>query len=261
MSISCISKWLVAIIGAAAVACSSSAAEDKTQEVDRLRNHLITFWANHPISEMPGDSLEQSMVDFLYITAHVSDTALRREALDSLASAMGSNDEAYYILTDYLIEPASPIRNRELYREAIESLEKSPKIGEYRRLHCRDVLEGLALNKIGEKVSDLSVALPGGGASTLCNLVSAFETANVRVLFYDPDCAECERLIEAMKATLPAEAAVVAVSAEAGRFRELPEGWSSSAVISSDELSDKYYLPRLPSVYLMTPAAVLLDIE
>ncbi len=261
MSISCISKWLVAIIGVTAVACSSSAAKDKTQEVDRLRNHLITFWAQHPISELPADSLEQSMVDFLYITAHVSDSTLRREALDSLASAMGSNDEAYYILTDYLIEPASPIRNRELYREAIESLSKSTKIGEYRRLHCRDVLEGLALNKIGEKAADLTLSLPGGGSATLHNLVGAFDNSEVRVLFYDPDCSECERLIEAMEATLPSDAAVVAVSIEAGTFRDLPSGWSSAAVVSSDELDDKYYLPRLPSVYLMTPAAVLVDIE
>lgn len=261
MSISRVSKWFVVLIGAVSVACSSSAAGDNKQDMDPLRAHLTTFWAKHPIAEMPEDSLEQSMVDFLYITSHVSDSILRREALDSLASAMGRSEEAYYILTDYLVEPASPIRDRALYREAVEALSRSATASEYLRLHCKDVLEGLSLNVTGEKVADLSLALPDGTKSTLHSLVGTFDTQEVRVLFYDPECAECERIIESMKAMLPPGSAVVAVSRESGAFRELPAEWSSAAVVSSDELDDKFYLPRLPSVYLVTPAAILLDIE
>lgn len=242
------------------MACGAVAANgEDTGLQERLRTYLTGYWDKENIAVMQPDSLEQKMVDYLYLTQH-ADSALRRQCWEDLAAKF---NESYpdRMVADYLGSRKSPIYSPAMLEEYLEVLMAVVPADNVQHQRVAYMLENLKKNKPGEKIADLNLNLVGGGEETTLHELISSEAVQfgeeIIVMFYDPDCGECDKMIAELTSNGNI-GNVIAISIS-DESKTLPEGWISAMAEDPDDLDDRFYLPEMPVVYKVNNEGIILQ--
>lgn len=242
-----------------------------TDPLDRADYALLHFWDEMDFSDrnLTADEpfLEQNFVNYYSLFNYGSEEGkqnsvrnlIEKAAVDSLGL------HKFLKVSDrYLFDPNSPMRNDRDYIIFLKTELISGVLPDY-ELEWRDELLKLASkNNAGQKAENFSFHLQDGSLSFLYKLKF---TGNLIVYFYDPDCDNCERIKEELKAakilsrqiaqgeiTFLAVAATEDYSQWQKAVSTMPQSWIHA--IDYGQTDDKmlYDLRALPTLYLLDPS-------
>lgn len=98
------------------------------------------------------------------------------------------------ILEKYLYHPNSPLQNEAVYLKIIGYSLEAPNVSKALKIRLQQQLEILQKNKIGEIAKNIVFNNFDGKRNSLHELKSAYTL----VLFYDPECDNCKKMITSM---------------------------------------------------------------
>lgn len=126
----------------------------------------------------------------------------------------------------------------------------------------RYLQELAAKNKPGTPASDFLFRLRDGTPRRLHDLVT---DKLILLIFYNPDCHDCHKVIENIsQSDLPSRVLIAAIDAEDDEelFEktkdDLPAGWTVGYAIDPIDEEDIYILPSSPTLYLLAPDKTVL---
>lgn len=237
--------------------------------LDRAEYAVIHFWdslaAVSPDLRADTAFMEQSFSNFIamlpYVSPAVCDTAVVR-LVSRVRPVLSDYTLMAEIARKYLDDPNSPMRSEELFIVFLRRFADDPALPEAMRLRAADRLDQALKNRPGTPATDFSLITRDGSPSTLRRQVAVDTTI---VMFYDPDCEHCrattERLIS-LDSSLPYRVMAVAVAGDRQLWDStqtaLPPTWQ--VTFATDPVYDEeiYYLPALPSFYLIAPDGTVL---
>ena len=160
----------------------------------------------------------------------------------------------------YLNNPASPVRNNELYIRFLQAMLSADSIADYMRLRSEENLRIANLNRTGITANNFSILDSNGLALELFSI----KAPHILLIFYDPECshctsqlseiADCEKINELIQKD---ELVIVAVYAEGKRSvwekskADMPGNWIIGYDMSGVLDNDLYSLPAMPVMYLL----------
>jgi len=206
---------------------------------------------------------EQMIVDRLYMLSRIAPSQ-RKENWKDFAEGIGENSDRTVV--DYLGNPDSPLYSPELLDEYLETLTELFPDSSSEHQRALYLIKKLEMNRPGEPIADLRLWL-GETETTLMKLISGREGETI-VFFYDPECESCDAMIESLERRDGKQENIIAVNVtgekreerRAGRDRKLPSSWMSTRVVDSDELDERFYIPYLPSVYVVAADGIIWEI-
>ncbi len=220
--------------------------------------HLEHYWDGYDPGKHDADSVEQRLVDYMFLTMNAPSPEMRRDCWQTIARIF-PDSQPNRTVVEYLGETDSPLYAPAMLEEYLVALTEMFPTGSARRMRVDYLLDGIRKNKPGTRISDLRLVLADGTCSTLHKLIGGSADENgsknedemggeILVLFYDPECEECSALISALAADGESRH-VIAVSVTHEVKKELPAWWVSAKAADADELDANFYLPRLPRLY------------
>lgn len=90
----------------------------------------------------------------------------------------------------YLYEPNSPMRDYELYAEALDAMLASPVLDTLEKIRPAHQRAMIGKNRVGAVAADIRYETPDGRQGALSRL----RTPYVLLFFHDPDCGMCRQL-------------------------------------------------------------------
>lgn len=208
-------------------------------------HHLEHYWDGCNPGTMDADTLEQRLVDYMYLTMNAPSPDLRRKCWQTIARII-PDSQPNRTVAEYLGEQDSPLYAPSMLEEYLVALTEIFPSGSVQRIRVDYLLEEIRKNKPGTIIADLRLLLADGVESTLHKLVGKSHDGCM-ILFYDPECEECSALISRL-ATDEDTLQVIAVSVT-GEMTQLPAWWVSARAADTEELDTNFYLPRLPMLY------------
>ena len=277
---------LRAIIISLALACGicTASAQSAQQELrlpaipDTLKSaperaaYLIAhFWDNMDFADTTMSAntqfMEQNFANYASLFPHTDIAAILPDAAKELMRRAEVSRDAYNLLAEtadtYLYEPESPVANEGAYLYFLEAITESPFIDPALRTRYEIQLQDVQKNRPGTQATDFEILLRDGTTTTL---LEKCKSAKATILiFYDPECENCSRLVEEMRRDPDLTGAVsqrhlniIAVypDGDEEEFRKaegkIPDSWtdgiSPEGKISEDEL---YSMPTFPTLYLI----------
>lgn len=236
---------------------------------DRAAYAVIRFWdALDDVSPaLRGDTvfMEQSFANFVailrYVPEEVCDSAVTR-LISRVRPVLSDYTLVAEIARKYLDDPNSPMRSEELFVVFLRRFIADPVLPEAMRLRAADRLDRAMKNRQGTLAADFRLVTRDGRRSTLRREISADTTI---VMFYDHDCAHCREITERLIGLGPTlRYRVLAVDVAPDRrgweasADSLPESWDVAFATDAVDDDEIYYLPALPSFYLIAPDATVL---
>ncbi|MDR2680181.1 MAG: DUF5106 domain-containing protein [Tannerella sp.] len=233
-------------------------------------DYLIThFWDKFDFTDtmychVP-DITEQALVDFIALFPHASSSGKISEGIKKLLTYAEVDNVVYNYFCStaerYLYTPNSPMRNDEYYTPFVEHIVESSKVSDVNKIRFRALLTLLYRNRIGSKAEDFVYTMASGKTGNLYNLSAKY----LLLMFYNPDCVECQRTTEMLKSST-----AVADAVASGRLkvlavypdenpevwkehrRDIPSSWinayDKSQAVRNNELYD---LKAMPTLYLL----------
>ena len=160
----------------------------------------------------------------------------------------------------YLNNPASPVRDNELYIRFLNAMLSADSIADYVRLRSEENLRIASLNREGTIANNISFLDRDGVARDLLSI----EAPQTLLVFYDPECPHCSEILaeialnEKMNGLIKkGELVIVAVYAEGKRAvwekskADMPDNWIVGYDMSGVLDNDLYSLPAMPVMYLL----------
>ena len=160
----------------------------------------------------------------------------------------------------YLNNPASPVRDNELYIRFLSAMLSADSIADYVRLRSEENLRIASLNREGTIANNSSFLDRDGVARDLLSI----EAPQTLLVFYDPECPHCSEILaeialnEKMNGLIKkGELVIVAVYAEGKRSiwekskADMPDNWIVGYDMSGVLDNDLYSLPAMPVMYLL----------
>lgn len=206
---------------------------------------------------------EQAFVDFLGLLPHVSDT-VAGDAFGRLFDRAAAVPDALYpfvaFCDKYLYEPASPMRDDDLYLAALRAMVESPVLSETDKIRPRMLSETVAGNRPGQPAADFAYMRRDGTTGRMSDAAAE----HVLLYFYNPECAACRCVQEELAASqavgnmlragrLSVLAVCVGDDADAWRARrKVPQGWQDGFDAGGPaSCREAYDLRSLPCLYLL----------
>lgn len=234
---------------------------------DKARFTLIHFWDKLNTSRQYGNVdrsfLESTFTGFVQLFAGVDDE-VRREAINAMFDKAEQSKSAFDIIQDicfkYLYEPESPFYDEDYYIMVLERLMKSDIMSDIEKERPSYMLECALKNRPGQKATDFEFEMPDGTSSSLYD----FKAPQIVMLFYDPDCLHCHKIINELR-----ESGKLREAVTQGRVRVLavypyddregweefvttmPEGWFNGINPETIDEEQLYVFPVLPALYLL----------
>lgn len=194
-----------------------------------------------------------------------SDSLSIRTALTTFFNNLDKDEKSVFaadsIATLYLANPASPIRNGELYIQYLQSMLSVGSIPDEARQRADDNLRIALLNRVGTVANDFRFKEREGKESSLHSLPGR----DILLVFYDPDCPHCGEILNQIADSPQINSAielgnltVLAVYAEGKRDvwertkKELPLNWLVGFDLSRILDNGLYDLPAMPLIYLLS---------
>ncbi len=232
-------------------ACSPSAR--KQTKPATLRDHIVSYWDDINLDTASADVREQRLVDYLYIIGH-ADSTTRRDGWQRLNTTLHNRLDK--TVSDYLGDPESPLYSLSMLDEYLTTLIATLPSDDANHVRAAFLLENTRKNRPGHTISNLPLVSNVTNAPTTLHTIlrSAAGSDQTLVLFYDPDCDNCDELISQLSQS-PDAPTIVAVSTTA-RSKSLPSGWHSLRAADPDALDSLFYLPSLPAIYVVNPSTL-----
>ena len=160
----------------------------------------------------------------------------------------------------YLNNPASPVRDNELYIRFLRSMLSADSIADFVRLRSEENLRIANLNRKGTIANNISILDRNGITMDLHSI----EAPRILLVFYDPECPHCSDILAEIAGNgeingliQKGELKIVAVYAEGKRSvwekskADMPENWIVGYDMSGVLDNDLYQLPAMPVMYLL----------
>jgi hypothetical protein len=222
-------------------------------------NFRDTMYAHVP------DITEQAFVEFIAMFPYTSSyDKISGSVKKMLTSAEVENVMYNYFCSlaeRYLYDPNSPMRSDEYFIPFLEHIVESPKIADVKKIRPRHLLELVCRNRIGSKAGDFVYTTASGKTGRLYDLSAKY----LLLIFYNPDCVECQHTMEILKQS-PAIADAVSsgrlkalavypdedLEAWKNHLKDVPLSWVNaydpSLTIKNNEIYD---LKAIPTLYLL----------
>lgn len=231
---------------------------------------VANFWNNLNVNDSLRSQdeilLEQSFVDFLSIIPLATSDSIVDIGFRNLLETSHQNPNIYKKITNfaeiYLNTSDSPMYSEDLYLQYLQALSRSNFISEIQRIRLEDLIEMMGKNRIGSKASDFSFISPEGEFLSLSKLLSP--GMKIMLIFFDPECEQCEVTLEKLRADSNLQKSlteghlkVVAIypgdnePAWRRKISSLPPEWIFGINQYEIEDNDLYYLPEMPTIYLL----------
>ena len=173
-----------------------------TNPKDRA-NYLVThFWDKFNFRDtmychVPSIT-EQAFVDFVYELNNASPAKVSEGIKKMLTNA--EEDAVMYeyffkLGEKYLYHPNSEFRNDEHFVPFLEHIIANPRLTDDHKVRPKHLLELALKNRAGTKASDFSYTLASGNTGRLYSISSKY----LLVMFFNPDCFECQRTTDLLK--------------------------------------------------------------
>ena len=206
---------------------------------------------NIDISSMSEDSLEQSIVDYLYLICHL-DSDERERMWPEFCKKLPRHPDRTVV--DYLGNPDSPIYSIPLLEEYLINLLKFTE-DTITVIRTEYLLENYRKNKVGSTISNIKV-ISKGQKTSLHKLIQE-AGQNCLVMFYDPDCSSCDAVFERLQDQKSAGIKVVAISIT-GVEKDIDKSWISAHIENEAEMDEKFFYTSLPSIYIVSDQAIVI---
>ncbi|MDR1524231.1 MAG: DUF5106 domain-containing protein [Tannerella sp.] len=233
-------------------------------------DYLIThFWDKFDFTDtmychVPNIT-EQAFVDFIALFPHASSyDKISGGVKKMLASAEVDNVMYKYFCSTaerYLYTPNSPMRNDDYYTPFVEHIVESSKVTDTHKIRFRALLHLLYRNRTGSKAEDFSYTMASGKTGNLYSLSAKY----LLLMFYNPDCVECQHTMEILKNSTAVAGAVSSgslkvlavypdenIEAWEKHKKDIPPSWinayDKSQAIKNSEIYD---LKAIPTLYLL----------
>ena len=210
--------------------------------------------------------MKQTMTDIVKMMS-VSDSASTARGLRIFFSGLDGDSiaisEASRLAQLYLGNPASPVRDDDLYIRFLKSLLASEGIPESIRIQNEERMRKASLNRQGTIATDFSYIDRNGTRGTL----HRFDAPQTLLIFYDPECTHCSDILSELAedpgingAIAQGQLSVLAIYAEGKRDvwektkAGMPADWNVGYDLTGILDEDLYDLPAMPTLYLLDEA-------
>lgn len=238
-----------------------------TSQADKARYTLLHFWDRLDNSRQYGNAdrslLEATFTGFIQLFTG-ADTETRHAAVCAMFDKAERSRAAFDILQDicfkYLYEPESPFYNEDYYIMVLQRLIKSEILSDIEKERPAYMLECALKNRPGERAADFDFEMPDGASSSLYD----FKAPGLVMLFFDPDCLHCHKVIKEL-----GDSPVLQDAVSQGRVKVLaiypyedregweefvpsmPSGWYNGINPETIDGEQLYVFPVLPAIYLL----------
>lgn len=229
---------------------------------------LLHFWDNYNFQDkedVKQDSIKKSFIDFIILLSEESDTSQVEKAVSILIEKSKENEEIYHLIeqtaSDFLYNPESELFNEELFIPFMRKYSESLLLNDFMRERYSFFLSMALKNRKGSMASDFNFKMRDGQENSLYGVDSH---CDILLIFYDPDCLNCQQTIKAINENEKLQERVKNQNLEIIAIysgddkdlwditaRELPEEWIVGYESGQIEEEDIYFFQNLPSVYLL----------
>lgn len=239
---------------------------DKRETLAYLINH---FWDNLDFDDTARTHnkafMEQNFANFAFFINGSKDPVMKREGVKRLMERAAADKDVYTLISEiaeiYLYSPDSPLFDEDSYLPFLEILSQSELLPEAERGRKAFLFEAESKNRQGTKASCFSFATREGETM---NLKDVDVKEKMLLIFYNPDCENCHRVMGMLGADPFIEEkikngrlTVVAIySGDDTKLwerdaRNLPKDWivgHEPGIIDEEEI---YFFREFPSIYLL----------
>ncbi|MCM1291147.1 MAG: thioredoxin family protein [Prevotella sp.] len=235
---------------------ASSSSDNRDEKQIQLRKHILSYWDTIDICSQQKSSLEQHFVDFLYLTQHL-DSIYRQECWKVLNEKF-PGEAPINTVVYYLSDQKSPIYSPNLLEDYLSGTLALLAKDDNRRHRVKYLLDNIKKNKIGSKIEDLDL-LKNKNKCSLHSLIKQ-SGKKVVIIFYDPDCHECDQLLSYLSVHNIPQHQIIAISIGKSE-KTLPSAWITARVSDPIQLDDRYYLNTIPAVFVVDTDYTVLSHE
>ena len=220
------------------------------QQKEGLQEKVTAYWDSIDASSLSGDSLEQSIVDYLYLIGHL-DSHERERMWPKFYKKMPEHPNRTVV--DYLGDSNSPLHSTRLLEEYLINLLKYTE-DTITRIRTEYLLENYRKNNVGSTISNIKVITKRQKTSLHKLIQEAGQSC--LIIFYDPDCSSCDAVFERLKEQKPTGLRVIAISIT-GMEKDIDKSWVSAFVEDEAEMDEKFYYASLPSIYIVSDEGII----
>lgn len=229
--------------------CSGST--QQIQQKGGLYEKVNTYWDRIDTSSLSEDSLEQHIVDYLYLIGHL-DTHERERMWSKFYKKIPEHPNRTVV--DYLGDSNSPLHSAGLLEEYLINLLNCSE-DTITRIRTKYLLENYRKNTVGSTIANIKV-VTGHQKTSLHKLIQeAGQTC--MVMFYDPDCSSCDAVFERLKEQKPTGLRIITISIT-GVEKNVDKSWVSAFVEDDAEMDEKFYYTSLPSIYIVSDEGIVI---
>lgn len=210
------------------------------------------------------DVTEQAFVNYIDLLTRVTDKKSAQCVTTMLQSAAKEPKMFHYFVEmyrNYWVDPNSPLRNEEAFEPVAKYLLRSPLADDAARIQAQFDLEQINLNRRGSIAHDFVYTVASGKQLRMHDL----RTDYTLIIFYDPDCEECDAELKYMRSVplFMDKQALTRLSMLAfypdgqkeiweQRQGKIPSTWINSYDKNQTVLNEGLYgLKAMPSFYLL----------
>lgn len=258
---------ILSIVVLSLVSCTgantSNDGNSKDDSVDPLVAYCNNINCRDTVALHDHGAMKRLMADVVKLMLRADRQSVDK-ALPILFAGIDGDSMAIELVSEYatlyLGNPASPVRNEDLYICFLESMLAADGLPDAVRLRAAESLRLASLNLPGSVATDFDFVSRDGRQQSLHGV----EAEQMLLLFYDPECPHCPDILERIaddhninSAIADGSLTVLAVYAEGKRdvwensCGELPPGWIVGYDLSGILEHDLYNLPAMPIIYLL----------
>lgn len=238
-----------------------------TAPEERAAYVLAHYWDNLLLADTAycrnAESMEQNVVNFLSLLPLAGEEA-RAEGFRTTLQVVSADSATFRLVTNvitrYLDDPNSPMRNEEQYITYLEALLGLPLLDEAERLRPAHRLELAKKNRRGTLAADFAYTDRTGKH---CRLYGT-QAQRLLLMFYDPACDHCSEILRSVSESpvvsgllADGRLTVLAIYTEGDRElwdetkHNLPQSWSVGFDTDRIVECELYNLPAMPVLYLL----------
>lgn len=231
---------------------------------ERMDFLLGNYWSRFDFNDTTATNCqvgEQGFSDFIYTLGYADEKQKERAAADFVRRAFATEWGARHydhLMEHYLFNPNSPLRNDLVYaallREIVDGCHTCDGAMQERN---RFRLSQVSKNQVGTVATDFAYRTRQGAEGRM----HEHESDWLLLVFHDPDCENCERILPQLMLEPVLRDSRVQVLAIYGdsdyeswkrKTYAMPSNWTD-AYSPDGEIHSKtlYYLPATPSLYLL----------
>lgn len=248
-----------------------------TSPTERADYLLLHFWdkldSKDTLKSHDRQLLEQTFVNFLSVMPYVTSDSTRKEGFVNMLKQIEPDVYLFRVMKDtaddYLFDPNSPMFSEEIYLLFLEALMHSPLTSHTDQIRLADLIEMIGKNMRGSQATDFSFIKKDGTQSTLLQSLGANETL---LIFFDPDCEHCDEILNMIssdaalsrdvklgKKTILAIYSGDNLTSWKRKVSQMPPEWTIGINENEIEDNDLYFLPSMPTIYLLDNKGIVLE--